>query len=304
MTGSDRAVLDASRLRVLREVALRGSIAAAARALDLSASAVSQQLAVLEREAGAALVDRTPRGVVLTGAGRALAQRAEQLAEVLTAARADLDRLAGAAAGPVRLAAVASAALGLVSAAVRDLAGSAPGIDISVTVAEPVHTLRLLECDDVDIAIVDDYDYAPLALPGPAGVTELGDEPLCAVTADGTTHDDLAGCADRVWVMPPDEAACGRAVRLACRASGFEPKVRWTSDDVLVLARAVADGHGIAVLPRSAVPAEVGGLTITPLRRPALRRRLRTVTRPAAAGRPTIASVIGALQRAHDRLAS
>jgi DNA-binding transcriptional LysR family regulator len=104
--------------------------------------------------------------------------------------------------------------------------------------------------------------------------------------------------------MPPDEAACGRAVRLACRASGFEPKVRWTSDDVLVLARAVADGHGIAVLPRSAVPAEVGGLTITPLRRPALRRRLRTVTRPAAAGRPTIASVIGALQRAHDRLAS
>ena len=62
----------------------------------------------------------------------------------------------------------------------------------------------------------------------------------------------LAGDAD--WVMPPEDAACGRAVRSACRAAGFEPRVRWTSDDMLVLVRAVADGHGVAVLPRLAVP--------------------------------------------------
>lgn len=304
MTVVDRSLLDAGRLRLLREVELRGSIAAAARALQLSASAVSQQLAVLEREAGVGLVDRTPRGVVLTAAGRALARRGDDLVELLTAARADLDRLSGALAGRVRVAAVASAALGPVSAAVLQLADSAPGIDLSVVVAEPGESLRLLQCDDVDLAVVDEYDYVPLALPAPGAVTELGEEPLCAVTtglvAGAGVPLALAELAGRPWVMPPEDAACGQAVRLACRASGFEPRVRWISDDMLVLARAVAAGHGVAVLPRSAVPAEVGRLAVTALDRPALRRRLRAVTRPAAAGRPIIARVLSALVRSQS----
>src|ERR1700744_4124636 len=110
--------LDVGRLRLLREVSLRGTIAAAARALGQTPSAVSQQLAVLEREAGVALVDRSPRGVVLTGAGVALAVRAAELADVLAAARADLDRLAGSVAGSVRVAGVASAAATFISDAV------------------------------------------------------------------------------------------------------------------------------------------------------------------------------------------
>jgi DNA-binding transcriptional LysR family regulator len=175
---------------------------------------------------------------------------------------------------------------------------------MSVTVAEPGESLRLLQCDDVDIAIVDEYDAVPLALPAPGAVTELGDEPLCLVSslvsADAPAPSDLPACAHRAWVMPPDEAACGRAVRLACRASGFEPQVRWTSDDMLVLARAVAAGHGVAVLPRSAVPAEVTGLRITPLGEPPLRRRLRAVTKPAAAGRPIIARVLTTLERSRS----
>src|SRR5579875_1570866 len=101
--------MDVARLRLLREVALRGSIAGAARELGLTPSAVSQQLAVLEREAGMALVDRSPRGVSLTGAGHALSVRAGEVLDVLAAARADLDRLAGAPGGPVTVAAVASA---------------------------------------------------------------------------------------------------------------------------------------------------------------------------------------------------
>src|ERR1700759_549454 len=92
--------LDVGRLRLLREVALRGTIAGAARELGLSPSAVSQQLAVLEREAGTALVDRSPRGVALTGAGHALTARAGEVLDVLSAARADLDRMGGAPGGP------------------------------------------------------------------------------------------------------------------------------------------------------------------------------------------------------------
>src|SRR4051794_27459560 len=93
--------LDVARMRLLREVGLRGSIAAAARAVGPTPSAVSQQLAALEREAGTALIDRSPRGVVLTGAGQTLSARAAEVLDVLEAARADLDRLTGSVAGHV-----------------------------------------------------------------------------------------------------------------------------------------------------------------------------------------------------------
>src|SRR5256885_8201545 len=108
--------LDVGRLRLLREVARRGTIASAARSLGLTPSAVSQQVAVLEREAGVALLDRSPRGVALTGAGHALAARAASIVDVLASARADIDRISGAVTGPVTVAAVASAAATLGSA--------------------------------------------------------------------------------------------------------------------------------------------------------------------------------------------
>ena len=117
--GSD--ALDVGRLRLLREVALRGSIAAAARSVGLTPSAISQQLMVLEREAGTTLLDRSPRGVVLTGAGHTLSARAGQVLDVLAAARADLDRIAGSLTGPVSVATVASAAAVVVSPAARAL---------------------------------------------------------------------------------------------------------------------------------------------------------------------------------------
>jgi molybdate transport repressor ModE-like protein len=142
--------LDVGRLRLLREVGLRGSIAGAARMVGLTPSAVSQQLAILEREAGTALVDRSPRGVVLTGAGETLAERAGQVLDLLATARADLDRLAGSVTGPVRIASVASAAASIVSTAVTALRESAPGIQVSVVAAEPESGIGLLLTGDGD----------------------------------------------------------------------------------------------------------------------------------------------------------
>src|SRR5690349_4317959 len=112
---------DVGRLRLLREVGRLGSIAAAARECGLTPSAVSQQLATLEREVGVALLERSPRGVALTVAGGAVAARAAEVLDVLAAARADLDRLGDALAGAVRVTAVASAAMGMVSRAVAAL---------------------------------------------------------------------------------------------------------------------------------------------------------------------------------------
>jgi DNA-binding transcriptional LysR family regulator len=293
--------LDVGRLRLLREVGLRGSIAGAARAVGLTPSAVSQQLALLERETATALLDRSPRGVVLTGAGHALATRAGQVLDVLGAARADLDRLAGSVTGPVALASVASAAVTFVSDAVIALRESNPGIDVSLVAAEPERGLGLLLSGDVDIAVVDEYDYVPLALPEAALVRELTSEPLVVIRPSGAAkrgNPRLADLADAEWVMPPEDAACGRAVRAACRTAGFEPNVRWETDDMLLLVRAVANGHGVAVLPRRSVADDAAAIDVRPLREPQLTRRLLAVARSSVAARPVVAQVLDALSAA------
>lgn len=298
---ANAGTLDVGRLRVLREVGLRGTIAGAARSLGLTASAVSQQVAQLERETGTSLVDRSPRGVALTGAGRVLAERAAEVLDVLHAARADLDRLTGTLGGPVRVAAVASAAVTFVSRAIADLAAAHEDLAVAVTVAEPAVALDLLLAGDADIAVVDEYDYVPLALPEFVVARELCSDPLVvAVPAGwvGPKRPSLRGLVDLDWVMPPEDAACGLAVRIACRAAGFEPRVRWGSDDMLVLARAVAAGHGIAVLPRLSVADEVPGVEVRTLSDPRLERRLTAVVRGAAAGRPAIGAAVAALERA------
>lgn len=295
------APLDVGRLRLLREVGLRGTIAAAARELGLTPSAVSQQLAVLERETGTALVDRSPRGVRLTGAGHALAARAGEVLDVLSAARADLDRLGGAPGGPVTIAAVASAALRFVSAAADRLAREHPDIQLRVEVAEPARALALLRAGDVELAVVDEYDYVPLALPDSVVAHPLAEEPLVLVTPaawDGPDEPALSALADVRWVMPPDDAACGQAVRSACRAAGFEPDVRWTSDDMLVLARAVAAGHGVAVLPRRSVAEDAAAVRVHRLHAPRLTRRITAVARGSALARPAVAAVLEAVRAA------
>lgn len=292
------SVLDVGRLRLLREVARRGTIAAAARAVGLSPSAVSQQLAILEREAGTPLLDRTPRGVALTGAGHALRDRAEQIVELLHHARADLDRLHGEVSGPVRVATVASAAASIVSDAVLALRISHPGVEVSVIAAEPAHSLDLLQSDDVDLAVVDEYDYQPVALPEFLVGHDLRREPLVVVAPPGLLAHRrvrLADLADRDWVMPPADAACGLAVRSACRAEGFEPRVRWETDDMLLLVRNVAAGHGITVLPRLAVAEGVAEVDVHPLADPVLHRRLIAASRPGSAARPVVQVTLNAV---------
>jgi DNA-binding transcriptional LysR family regulator len=304
MSSALDGTLDVGRLRLLREVALRGTIAGAARAVGLTPSAVSQQLAVLEREAGTQLLDRSPRGVALTGAGHALADRAAAILELLASARTDLDRMGGTVSGPVRIAAVTSAAT-IVSPAIEDLGDS---IDVSVITAEPVHSRELLLAGDVDLAVLDEYDYVPLALPDSLIARELCAEELVVVAPRGKLGRrgvvPLTALRGWRWVMPPDDAACGIAVRSACRTAGFEPRIRWVTDDLLLLARAVAAGHGVAVLPRRAVAADVADVDVRRLNEPVLRRRLFAVVRSSAAARQVLQNVLAALDGAVRRAGS
>lgn len=268
--------------------------------VGLTPSAVSQQLAVLERETGTVLLDRSPRGVVLTGVGELLAGRAAQVLDLLAATSAELDRLSGSVGGAVRIASVASAAASVVSAAVNELRQSTPAIDASVVAVEPDRGIALLLTGDVDLAVVDEYDFVPLALPDNAVVAQLDVEPLVVVRPAGRTlrRTDLVSLAGEDWVMPPEDAACGRAVRAACRSAGFEPRVRWETDDMLLLAKAVADGHGVAVLPRRSVAVSAAEVSIGLLRDPVPTRKLLTVARASGAARPAVAAVLAALAAA------
>ena len=289
--------LDVGRLRTLREVSLRGSIAAAARTLGLTPSAVSQQLTVLEREAGTRLLDRTSRGVELTGAGLLLCARADAILDVLAQARADLDRLNGAVHGPLRLATVSSAAATIISDAVLALRTTQPGIAVSVLAAEPAHSLALLHAGDVDLAVVDEYEAVPFAVPEQLQAEDLCSEELVVVAPRGmlpAVSVRLAELAELDWVMPPGEAACGAAVRAACRRQGFEPSVRWETDDMLLLERAVAAGHGVAVLPRLAV-AGTAQVDVHALAEPRITRTLRTLARTGWYDRPVVRAVREAL---------
>jgi molybdate transport repressor ModE-like protein len=294
--------LDVGRLRLLREVELRGSIAAAAREVGLTPSAVSQQLSILEREAGTPLLDRSPRGVLLTGAGQALVGRARSILQLLEEARADLDRLTGELSGHIRIGTVASAAAALVSPAAIRLAAEHTALELTVSVAEPGRSIDQLLDGDLDIAVVDVYDGVPVPVPDYLLSTDLCTEQLVVVSAVGVLPGRgavrLSALSDVNWVMPPLDAACGQAVRFACRAEGFEPRVRWETDDMLLLVRAVAAGHGIAVLPRLAVADNVAEIEIRPLAEPNMGRRLLALTRTSSQDRPIIRAALDELVKA------
>jgi DNA-binding transcriptional LysR family regulator len=133
---------------------------------------------------------------------------------------------------------------------------------------------------------------------------DLRTEPLVLVTPIGTVARRetvrLVDLDRSRWVMPPPEAACGQAVRTACRSAGFEPDVRWETDDMLLLVRAVAAGHGIAVLPRLAVADDIADVDIHPVIDPPMSRRLMALTRTSGQDRPVISAVLSELRKAAE----
>jgi DNA-binding transcriptional LysR family regulator len=201
----------------------------------------------------------------------------------------------------VSVACVASAAVTFVSDAALALARAASRIELSVVTSEPAESFALLQSGDADLVIIDEYDYVPLALPDGVVAQELLREPMVLVSRTGALHDDrprLADLADCTWVMPPTEAACGIAVRSACRAEGFEPRVLWETDDLLLLVRAVAAGHGVAVLPRLSIVGDRHDVEVRSLHGPGLERRLTAVARGSVLSRPVVTGVRDALVEA------
>lgn len=295
---------DVTRLLLLDQVARQGSISGAAKVIGITPSAVSQQLAALERETGAELLDRGRRGVTLTGAGAALVGHARKVRSALETARTAIDQLSGSLVGTVRIGAIASAVTPFVVPMVERLAESGDGIEVTVTVEEPTKTIDAVIGGALDIAIVDLYDHVPMTFPSFLEVTELLVESLVLVLppeASVSKRTTLADLQDERWVMPPESAACGQSVRYACRAEGFEPKVVWETDDQLLLVELVSRGLGITLLPRLAAAERVAPVRLQQPAGGALTRKILAVTRNSMTERPIIQAAIDAIRAQTER---
>lgn len=246
-------MLDVRRLRVLREVALRGSIAAAAEALRFTPSAVSQQVAKLEREAGVALVERGPKSVRLTPAGWRLVEHAEAILERLAAAEAELRELDGA--PPVlRLGSNTTAAVGIVPDALLRFGRVRPDIEVTILEADPLLTLARLRVRELDLGIVFEYDHVPLPADSRLQLEVLLEEPLRIVLpADHRVASRravrLLDLAEETWIRSTPRSSCHAFTERACNAAGFEPRIRFEFDDYAAMQSLVASGAGVAFAP-------------------------------------------------------
>jgi DNA-binding transcriptional LysR family regulator len=288
-------VLDLHRLRLLRELSRRGTITAVAQALSFSPSAISQQLATLERETGVRLLEPAGRRVRLTAQADLLVEHAAVLLENMEKAESALARSLGETTGTVRIAAFQTAVLTLIPPALNRLQSAHPALRVEVTELEPDVALPAMVAGDYDLVLAEEYPGHPLPhLPDADRVDLLTDE-LFLVTPSGWPERCLRELSERPFVMEPAGTPAGLWAMGACRQAGFEPDVRYLSTDLQIHLRLVEEQLAVALLPElSGARSRGSATTVHPLEgRPA--RQLFTAVRRGARNHPAIQAVTEAI---------
>ncbi|WP_432557590.1 LysR family transcriptional regulator [Granulicoccus sp. GXG6511] len=290
-------MLDVRRLRLLRELRLRGTIAAVAAALNYAPSAVSQQLSLLEREVGVRLTEKRGRRLQLTPQAELLADHAEAVLERLELAERELAGSLGRPLGTVRVAVFQSAALALVPRMLQILAGLAPDVRIEMVQREPETALYDTRVGDFDLVVAEQYPgHAAPWHPGLDREILMTDPLRLAVQRDSeaTCLSDMDGSA---WVLEPLGAASRHWVVQRCRLQGFEPDVRFATADLQAQMRLIEAGHAVGMVNGLAAMGAGPALRLIALPDNP-EREIFTSTRKASQASPAIAAVREALRTA------
>lgn len=293
--------MDLERLRVLHAVHQAGSVTGAARALHVTTSAVSQQLARLEREAGQRLTERHGRGIRLTGAGELLAREAGDLLDHAEQVQARLAAHHGAVAGTLSVGAFATAARGLLPGTLRDLRSRYPDLSVSLAEREPHEAIPALSQGDLDVAVVQEWPGSPLAVPeGLARRNLLEDAFDVALPAGhplaGQDSITITQLADEDWISWSTGQVCHDWLVRTLRAHGAQPRIRHTASEHSTQLALVAAGLGAAVIPqlgREPAPALIRFVPIDP---PPV-RCVYALWRASSGPRPVITATLDALEQ-------
>lgn len=278
-------MLELRRLRLLRELHERGTIAAVADALQFTPSAVSQQLAMLERETGVKLIEKAGRGVRLTDPALVLVEHAEALLERAARAEADLAAATKEVSGRGRIATFQSAAVHIAAPAIAALAETAPRLRCELIEAEPETALPELALGALDLVIGDEWPHEPWQLPPTLTREKLRDDPVYLVGTDPTTTP---------WAASRPGLAWEEMTRRTCRERfGFEPDIRHRTENATVALALAARGLAVTMLPELALKDAPPGLPLRPLENVA--RAIYAVTRAADANRPSTRALLEAV---------
>ena len=302
-------MFDLHRLRLLRELKHRGTLAAVAAALSYSPSSVSQQLSQLEAEVGVPLLEPVGRRVRLTAQAEILVAHTEAVLERLERAEADIATSLTELSGTLRIAAFQTAALALVPPALSLLRDLHPGLRVHVTQMRPEAALPALQARDFDLVVTEEYPGNPN--PRPSGIEQedlLDDRLRLAVPepagdTEGPTA-SLRAHADRPWAMEPVGTAARQWAMTLCRNAGFEPDVRFETTDMLIQLRLVEQGHAVALLPDLRWHGRTPAVGLRRLPRGRGTRRVFTVVRQGRSRHPAIQAARHALRHAVSELAA
>ena len=316
-------MLDTRRLRVLCEVARKGSFSGAAVALGYTQPAISRQIATLEAEVGAMLVRRVPQGIVLTDAGRLLVDRGEPILARLRDVEVELQSLAGLEGGTLRLASFASAAASIVPLAIARFRELHPAVELSIVMADPIDSLPQLRAGELDmalshdplsgrrdeelhVAVTGDGSADGAAAPGDLDLVHLFDDPMYVAMPVGhpladAESVDLADFANEPWMLATTNTCPDSRLFLrACHAAGFEPQIAFQNDDYPAILGFVAAGVGVALIPDMVARGVRDDVVVRTLHPAAPVRPIFAVL-PAAYHSPAATAMVAVLQDISER---
>jgi molybdate transport repressor ModE-like protein len=299
-------MLDVKRLRILREVAQQGSFSAAADTLHLTQSAVSQQIAALEREAGATLVDRNRGNLRLTDPGEALLGHTEAVIARLDEAERELQEIAGLRSGRVRMVSFPTAGATIAVKAVTAFSKRHPEIALELTEAEPEISIPELRAGDHDIALAYDYDQVPMDEERDVERHLLLEErmqialPAGHPAAKGRSV-NLADLSEASWTVGTCAGTCRDSAVLACRRAGFTPNIGFESDDYQVHISLVSAGIAVSLVPELLLSTNHPDVKVLEISPGAPTRRVWALTRRAEARGPATDAMVEVLKSESKR---